>query len=215
MAVIGASGVFGRLTAQSLREAGATVVAVAREPERLESALAAGPHAQADIRSLASLREALAPFGPLDGIINCAGVVAFGTFAQLQPSTNQTLFDTNAVGTVNLLTVAGELVAEGGFVASFTGVAADMTITGMGAYCASKAAAKTAMAVGVRELRVKKITVLDIRAPHTETGLVARAIEGEAPKMPAGLEPQVVVDRVLAALEAGDRDLPADAFATA
>jgi NAD(P)-dependent dehydrogenase (short-subunit alcohol dehydrogenase family) len=87
-----------------------------------------------------------------------------------------------------------------------------MPIIGMGAYCASKAAAKTAMAVAARELRREKIRVIDVRAPHSETGLVDRALEGAAPKMPEGLDPQFVVDRVLDAIVDGEKDLPAEAF---
>ena len=90
-----------------------------------------------------------------------------------------------------------------------------MPIIGMGAYCASKAAAKMAMAVAARELRREKIRVIDVRAPHTETGLANRALEGEAPTMPEGLQPKAVVDRVLYALAGGEKDLPAEAFGSA
>jgi len=41
---------------------------------------------------------------------------------------------------------------------------------------------------------------------------VNRALAGTAPKMPTGLEPQAVIDRVLLALRTGEKDLPADAF---
>jgi len=123
------------------------------------------------------------------------------------------LFATNAQGVINLLSLAGTRVSKGGFVASLTGVAADVDVLGMSAYCASKAAAHKAMSIGARELRSKKITVLDVRAPHTETGLVTRALFGEAPKMPQGLSPQQVAARILQALESGEKDLPADAFA--
>jgi cyclic-di-GMP-binding biofilm dispersal mediator protein len=69
------------------------------------------------------------------------------------------------------------------------------------------------MAVAAREFRTKKINVLDIRAPHTETGLVTRALFGSAPKMPQGLEPSFVANRILSAISSGEKDLPADAFA--
>jgi cyclic-di-GMP-binding biofilm dispersal mediator protein len=115
---------------------------------------------------------------------------------------------------MNLISVAGSSLLPDGFLASFTGVAADLVLPGMGAYCASKAAAKAAMAVAARELRRKKIRVVDIRAPHTETGLVSRALEGTAPKMPEGLDPDFVVHRVLQAIATGEKDLPAEAFAT-
>ena len=119
----------------------------------------------------------------------------------------------NALGVINVISLATTSLNPEGFLASFTGVAADMTIACMGAYCASKAAAKAAMGVAARELRRQKIRVLDIRAPHTETGLITRALEGTAPKMPEGLQPQAVIDRVLDAIAVGEKDLPAEAFA--
>jgi len=130
----------------------------------------------------------------------------------LSDHVTQELFAVNALGTMNLISVAGDSLRADGFLASYTGVAADLALPGMGAYCASKAAAKAAMAVAVRELRRSKIRVVDIRAPHTETGLVSRALAGTAPSMPAGLNPSFVVHRVLQALARGERDLPVDAF---
>lgn len=213
--VIGATGVFGGLVARSLRAAGADVRLIARTPARLAPDLADLPLSTASIGDRADLEAAFGEVTmgrPVDGIINCAGVVAFGAFADLSDTVARELFSTNAVGTINTIGLASTGVSAEGFVASFTGVAGDMAIVGMGAYCASKSAARVAMAVAARELRAKKVRVLDIRAPHTETGLVDRALEGVAPKMPAGLEPQRVIDRVLVAVEAQEKDLPADAF---
>ncbi len=215
--VVGATGVFGALAARSLRASGADVRLIVREPSRVAPDLADLPIAEASVglrHELHAAFSAVAEDRPVDGIINCAGVVAFGTFGDLSDGVARELFTTNALGTVNVISLGTSNVNADGFLASFTGVAGDMTITGMGAYCASKAAAKAAMAVAARELRAKKVRVLDVRAPHTETGLVNRALEGVAPKMPAGLDPQFVIDRVLVALEAGEKDLPADAFLT-
>ena len=213
--IIGASGVFGATAARSLRAAGADVRLIVRTPANLAADLADLPVAMADISDRADLHAAFAEVTEgraVDGILNCAGVVAFGSFADLSDAVAKKLFATNALGTINVISLAEQVLPEG-FIASFTGVAADMTIAGMGAYCASKSAAKAAMAVAARELRARKVAVLDIRAPHTETGLVNRALEGSAPKMPQGLEPQVVIDRVLLALTNGEKDLPAEAFA--
>jgi cyclic-di-GMP-binding biofilm dispersal mediator protein len=213
--VVGASGVFGSTMARTLRTQGVDVRLIVRNSANVPVDIADLPTANAEISNRADLRAAFdeVTLGrPVDGIVNCAGVVAFGGLADLDVSVVDELFATNAVGTINVLTL-GSLVAPDGFIASFTGVAADMTIAGMGAYCASKAAAKAAMAVAARELRSRKVRVLDIRAPHTETGLVDRALAGTAPALPAGLAPQAVVDRVLVALTTGERDLGADAFA--
>jgi short-subunit dehydrogenase len=213
--IIGATGAFGQRMARSLSEQGAEVKMIGRNAQSLAADLGDRPFATADITKRGELETAfntLTDGQPVDGIINCAGVVAFGSFSELSDSVAQELLAVNALGTINVISLATTNINPEGFLASFTGVAADMTVMGMGAYCASKAAAKAAMAVAARELRSKKIRVLDIRAPHTETGLVTRALEGTAPKMPEGLQPQVVIDRVIEAIATGEKDLPAEAF---
>lgn len=213
--IIGATGVFGQLMAQNLSEHGADVRLIARSSQSLAADLCDLPFAAADITKRGEMEtafNALTDGRGVDGIINCAGVVAFGGFSELSDGVAQELMAVNALGTINVIALATTSLNPEGFLASFTGVAADMTVMGMGAYCASKAAAKTAMGVAARELRGKKIRVLDIRAPHTETGLVTRSLEGTAPKMPEGLQPQVVIDRVIEAITTGEKDLPPEAF---
>ena len=58
-----------------------------------------------------------------------------------------------------------------------------------------------------RELRGRKINVIDARPPHTETGLATRAVYGEAPKMKQGLEPEVVARRIVVAVENDESEL--------
>lgn len=67
------------------------------------------------------------------------------------------------------------------------------------------------LAVG-RELRRRRIDVIDARPPHTETGLATRPVAGVAPKMPVGLAPDAVAARIVSAIIAGERDLPVEAF---
>ena len=212
--IIGGSGVLGAEFARQLKAAGAEVRLLARNPSAIPSDLVDLVHTQVDVRDREALSSALSAVGAggVDGIINAAGVVAFGALGEVPASVVEELFQTNALGTVNVLACGAEVVSEGGFIASLTGVAADMTVMNMSAYCASKSAAHSAMTVGARELRSKKITVLDVRAPHTETGLTERALWGTAPKMPPGLEPSALVARVITALGNGEKDLPADSF---
>jgi cyclic-di-GMP-binding biofilm dispersal mediator protein len=215
--VVGATGAFGQRTSLALLEQGAQVRLLVRRPGDLDPTLRSLPVAVADLSNRTEVSAAMASLtkeGAVDGIINCAGVVAFGQVDELSDDVTRQLFEVNVLGVMNLISVAGNSLLPDGFLASFTGVAADLVLPGMGAYCASKAAAKTALAVAARELRRKKIRVLDIRAPHTETGLVSRALEGVAPKMPEGLDPNFVVHRVLQAIAMGEKDLPAEAFAT-
>ena len=213
--VVGATGVFGRLTSLALMEQGADVRLLVRRPSELDLRLQGLPVAVADLVKRAEVVASMASLAKgtqVDGIINCAGVVAFGQMDELSDEVTRQLFEVNALGVMNLISIAGNSLLPDGFFGSYSGVAADLVLPGMGAYCASKAAAKAALAVAARELRRKKIRVIDIRAPHTETGLVSRALEGVAPRMPEGLDPSFVVHRVLQAIAAGEKDLPAEAF---
>ena len=213
--VIGASGVLGAECVRQLRTRGAKVSLLARNLEGLDPEFDGLERAHVDIGDRDDLARALDEVRDegVAGIINAAGVVAFGGIHEVPDAVVDEMFKVNARGTINVVACGAAVVREGGFIASFSGVAAEMTVMNMSAYCASKSAAHVAMAVGARELRSKKITVLDIRAPHTETGLTERALWGTAPKMPPGLSPTVVIARVMQALEAGERDLPAEAFA--
>jgi NAD(P)-dependent dehydrogenase (short-subunit alcohol dehydrogenase family) len=213
--VVGASGVFGGLMARGLIARGADVRLIVRRPDAVAPDLNHLPVAVADVTVRTDVARALTEVTQgqrVDGIVNCTGVVAFGSVSELSEEVANRMMAVNALGVLTLTSLASTHLNPGGFLTSFTGVAADMPIIGMGAYCASKAAAKMAMAVAARELRREKIRVIDVRAPHSETGLVSRALEGAAPKMPEGLQPLVVVDRVLDALAGGEKDLPAEAF---
>ena len=59
-----------------------------------------------------------------------------------------------------------------------------------------------------------KIRVLDVRAPHNETGLADRALEGIAPSMAPGASPEMVARVICDALQTGARELPGEAFPT-
>jgi cyclic-di-GMP-binding biofilm dispersal mediator protein len=82
----------------------------------------------------------------------------------------------------------------------------------MAAYGAGKAGLKAFMMAGQRELRRAGIRLVDARPPHTETGLASRAIAGMAPTMPQGLSPEAVAGRIVGAIVADEKDVPADAF---
>jgi cyclic-di-GMP-binding biofilm dispersal mediator protein len=111
-----------------------------------------------------------------------------------------------------MLREASPHITDGGFFVNLSGVVATQPFAGMAAYSASKAAAWAAMTAAARELRRRRIDVIDARPPHTETGLATRPLAGVAPKMPEGLAPDVVVTRIVAAIAAGERDLPTEAF---
>ncbi|MEY4069090.1 MAG: hypothetical protein RLZZ332_1426 [Actinomycetota bacterium] len=209
--VVGATGVLGSSIAVQLAAAGAKVSAIVRDHTRLDGASVA-QYALADVTDHAALSAAFASVAPFDGAVNATGVVAFGNIADLDEATLARLFAVNAIAPIVMLREASPHITDGGFFVNLSGVVATQPFAGMAAYSASKAAAWAAMTAASRELRRRRIDVIDARPPHTETGLATRPLAGVAPKMPEGLAPDVVATRIVAAIATGERDLPAEAF---
>ena len=212
--VVGATGVLGARIAAHLAAAGARVSAVVRDHTRLDGS-SVFQYALADVIDTAALQIAfasVASVAPIDGVVNATGVVAFGGIGELDDATLAKLFAVNATAPIVMLRESILHMTDGGFFVNLSGVVATQPVAGMAAYSASKAAAWSAMSAVARELRRRQIDVIDARPPHTETGLATRAVAGVAPKMPVGLTPDSVATRIVAAIIAGERDLPAEAF---
>ena len=60
------------------------------------------------------------------------------------------------------------------------------------------------------ELRPRSITVLDVRPPHIDTGLVDRALAGDPPRLPPGHDRAELVAAVLDGLRLGGREIVLD-----
>lgn len=119
---------------------------------------------------------------------------------------------TNTFLPIFLTKAALDHLPEGGMVMTISGVVADQPMAGMAAYSASKAALAAFSAAIRRELRRRKITVIDARPGHTETGLAEHPISGVAPSFKDGHDPDQVVTRLIEAIVADETDLPATAF---
>lgn len=209
--IVGATGVLGSRLAGQLTDAGASVAAIVRD-QSLVDTVTTPEHAIADLTNTSELSAALAALAPFDGLINAAGVVAFGNIADLDDATLNSLFAINAIAPIVMLRESSKHINEGGFFANLTAVVAQQPMAGMAAYSASKAAAWGAMVAATRELRRQQIDVIDVRPPHTETGLAERPIAGVAPKLPTGLDPDAVAARIITAIKDGEKDLPVEAF---
>lgn len=145
--------------------------------------------------------------GGVDGVVFASGVVGFGMHASLAGGSVQRLIDVNVAGPLELTNELLPHVHDGGSIVFITGAVVDFTTIGMAAYTAAKAGLSAACPVLRRELRSRKINVIDARPPHTETGLATRAVYGEAPKMKQGLEPEVVAKRIVLAIENDETEL--------
>ena len=215
--VTGASGGIGRHIAKQLAEVGARLTLVARDRNALESLGIDATVVSADLRDAEAGRTivaaALASNNTLDGLVNAAGVVAFGSLADTADEVIEDLFLTNVLGPLWLMRAAIPALTESrGFIANISAVVAEQPLAGMAAYAASKAALTAVDRALTRELRTAGITVTDARPPHTETGLADRPISGTAPRLREGLRPEDVARRIVTAIIVGEREIPADAF---
>lgn len=220
--VVGATGGLGHPIARALAAAGCRLTMVGRDADRVRAAGVAGLAVGVDVRKPASapliVEAAQAEYGGIDGIVYAAGAVAFGAVHETPDEVMIDLFTLNALAPIRLLRAALPALrasAEAGrepFVAHISAVVAEQPQAGMAAYSASKAALMGYDAAAARELRREGIRLVDVRPPHTETGLAQRPLAGTAPRLPQGLEPQQVADRVVAALRDGEKDVPSSAF---
>jgi cyclic-di-GMP-binding biofilm dispersal mediator protein len=211
--IAGGGGLGSRLALQ-LADRGALVTVASRSVESLGRADIAT--VQADLRLPSECDRAVAAaieaHGRLDGVIHAAGVVAFGGLDETDVDTVEDLFMTNTFLPIFLTKSALEHIGEGGMVMTISGVVAEQPMAGMAAYSASKAAVAAFSTAIRRELRRRKITVIDARPGHTETGLADHPIGGTAPNFKPGHDPDAVAGRLIEAIASDETDLPPTAF---
>lgn len=214
----GASGGLGSAIGAALVERGASLTLFGRSGERMAATGLPGPTVVGDLADTEAAERAvrthLDAHGRLDGVVNAAGEVAFGSLAETDDATMERLVASNLLGPLRLLRAAvGDL--DGGFVVNVSASVAEQPPAGMVAYAATKAGLTGADTGLRRELRRQKIDVIDVRPPHTETGLADRPIAGEAPPLPEGLAPAAVAERIVVAIEQGEREVSVADFAEA
>ena len=218
--VLGATGGLGAPIARRLVAAGADVWLSARSGDRLaalvdelgSSVLGA---TAADLRLPGSPDEVVAAAtegGPLTGVVIAAGVVAFGDVVDLDDDVLDDLLLLNLIAPIRVVRAVTPHVVEGGFVVQVSAVVAERPMAGMAAYSASKAGLTAFGAAVSSELRRRKVRLIDVRPPHTETGLADRPLAGTAPRMKAGLDPDAVARRIVQAVADGEKGLGSESF---
>ena len=212
----GATGVLGQAIGRRLAKGGARLVLFGRNEGRLATLDLPGPRVVGDLADSQACASAVAAAvssnGALDGVVNAAGVVAFGTIEELTDEVVDELLATNLLGPLRLARAAVPVLAEGGFLANLSAVVAENPMPGMAFYSATKGALTALDRALAKELRRRRIDVLDLRPPHTETGLAHRPIAGSPPRLAEGRSPDAVAERIVAAIAAGEREVGSDAF---
>jgi NAD(P)-dependent dehydrogenase (short-subunit alcohol dehydrogenase family) len=215
--VVGATGGLGRAVSLELASRGAVLALAARSRERLVSqSILNEVQLSLDLTlpdaPAAVVRAARERLGRLDGVICLAGVVAFGPLADTPRPVVEEVVALDLTLPLLLAQAAIPVLEPGGFVANASGVVAEVPTAGLVAYSAAKAGVSAGFRALAREVRSRRITVIDLRPPHTETGLAERPLHGVAPRMPAGLEPAAVARSIVDAIEAGEREVAAASF---
>jgi cyclic-di-GMP-binding biofilm dispersal mediator protein len=205
--VVGATGGLGAAICDELLDRGAIVLGASRH----------GPDIVMDLRDSragdAVVRQALGTQGALDGVVNAAGIVAFGDLVDTDDVTIEELFLTNALGPLWLARrLLPTLSQSKGFFANVTGAVAEESLAGLVPYSASKAALSHALAGLRREARGLGVHIADLRPPHIDTGLASRSIAGTPSRSVPGLDPDVVAARIVDAIEADEPEVAASGF---
>lgn len=180
--VTGASRGIGRAIAERLGEDGASMIvnyhqSENRAQEVVETIVARGGQAlalQADISKLSEIRrlfqEAEDHFGPLDILINNAGIGFLRPTAEMTEEEFDRLFALNTKGTFFALQEAARHIRDGGRIVSLSTGATIAITPGFGAYAGSKAAVEQFSLALSKELGPRGITVNTILPALVDTG---------------------------------------------
>jgi len=133
---------------------------------------------QADVTSEASVEALLAGVeGPLDVVVNCAGVSTIGLVTDLAVEEFRRVVDVDLTGGFVVLKHAGRLVRDGGSIVTIASLNARQPAAGMAAYCAAKAGLAMLVQVAALELGPRGVRVNAISPGLVETPLTAPALE--------------------------------------
>jgi cyclic-di-GMP-binding biofilm dispersal mediator protein len=207
----------GRPLAAALAGRGARLALAGRDRSRLDRLGVGEPHTFAfDLADAAAAQPLVAAaaeaLGGLDGVVCCAGAVAFGPLDETPSDVLHEIVAVDLLGPLLLARAAIPVLPRGGFVLNVSGVIAELPTAGLVPYSAAKAGVSAGFRALAREVRPRGVSVIDARPPHTETGLAGRPLHGEPPKMREGLDPAVVAERLVLAIEQDEREVPAGAF---
>lgn len=181
--VTGAGTGMGKRFAGTLAAAGAKVVCVARNQERLEKAVAElrknGAEAVAvagDVGSSASVEAifdaAEQAFGRVNLLVNCAAQVDFGLFPDLKDENWENLINVNLSGMMRTCrSFSTRLIAAGepGVIVNITSIIGTQVMAGVPTYCTLKAAANQLTKSMARDMFGHNIRVNAIAPGYFET----------------------------------------------
>ncbi|HEY9668366.1 MAG TPA: SDR family NAD(P)-dependent oxidoreductase, partial [Coleofasciculaceae cyanobacterium] len=182
--ITGCSSGFGRALTEAVLEHGDSVVATARQPQRLEDlAIQFGNRIlilpldvtqSTDIQ--VAVQQAINTFGQIDVLVNNAGYGMFGAVEEVNDQDVRRQFETNVYGALNVTrAVLPHLRRQrSGHILNISSSGGFVGFAGAGIYCASKFALE-----GWSEALAKEVATLGIRVTIVEPGAFRTAFNGK------------------------------------
>ncbi|XP_012632688.1 L-xylulose reductase [Microcebus murinus] len=163
--VTGAGKGIGRATVQALHAAGARVVAVSRTQADLDSLVRECPGVEpvcVDLGNWEATERALSSVGPVDLLVNNAGVALLQPFLEVTKEACDTSFDVNLRAVIQVSQIMAKgLIARGapGAIVNVSSQASQRAVTNHSVYCSTKGALDMLTKVMALELGPHKIRV--------------------------------------------------------
>lgn len=188
------------------------IVALSKTRSNLESLKKAFPQVQTlevDVRNWTQTRDAVSSLGPVDVLINNAGVAILQPFLEVDEETCDAVFDVNVRAVINISqAVAKSMIkhkVKSGTIVNVSSVASKVALKDHTVYCASKAALDSltrtmALELGPHNIRVNSVNPTVVM---TEMGKMAWSDPGKSGpvlnKIPLNRfsKPEEVVDVIL------------------
>jgi NADP-dependent 3-hydroxy acid dehydrogenase YdfG len=206
VAVTGAGRGIGRATAAALVASGARVAvgdvdadAARRAAEELGDGAVGLPLDVTDEESFAGFLRAAEELGPLDVLINNAGVMQIGPFAEESGATARRMIDINAHGVARGMRLAlpGMLERGRGHLVNVASTAARVGVPGAATYCGTKWFVLGLSEATRAELRGSGVEVSCVLPGFVKTELTSGV---RRPAYVRGVEPADIAEAIVAAL---------------
>ncbi|WP_299737107.1 SDR family oxidoreductase [uncultured Roseobacter sp.] len=204
--ITGCSSGFGLETARHFVDQGWSVVATMRTPDAsLLPASARLKIVPLDVTEPASIARAVEAAGPIDALVNNAGIGWLSTFEGTPETTMRALFETNTFGTFAMIrAVLPQMRAQqSGVIVNVSSSVTLKPLPLLPVYTASKAAVNAyteCLALELAPLGIRTRLVLPGQAPGTSFGSTARALMAKANETPDDY--QAFVEQVMSAFTA-------------
>jgi NAD(P)-dependent dehydrogenase (short-subunit alcohol dehydrogenase family) len=176
----GANRGIGLAIAREVAQRGATVLAAVRDPAEMPALPGSSRTIACDVSNTASIEAAVAEAGPVDVLVNNAGLLQAGQLEHEDPEHLQAVLRVNLAGPIHLtrLVLPGMLERGRGTIVNNASISGYAFFPGSSVYAASKAGLVGFSEALRRELRGTGVGVLHLVTPSIDTQMMDQVVEG-------------------------------------